>query len=205
MRDRPRRPLHLARPRPARRLPDPRPARARQGPAPLRPRPRARAGAGARRPRHRGARRREGAENVGVWVGDGRRARSPRSASAPHGWIVQARLRPERRSATSAAFAALRRLRAARARVHLGRARAGPPRHRAEARASRVLDRLGGGPGAAASSPFPVGTRSPDGRCAAASPSSPRTSRRPARFYARAARPWSSRRTRTASGPASTA
>ena len=41
--DRSRRPLDLARPRPARRLSDPRPARARQGPAPLRARSRARA------------------------------------------------------------------------------------------------------------------------------------------------------------------
>ena len=70
LRDRPRRPLDLPRPRPARRLPDPRPARARQGPAPLRARPRARAGAGARRTSASRRTTREGAENVGVWVGE---------------------------------------------------------------------------------------------------------------------------------------
>ena len=78
--DRPRRPLDLARPGPARRLPDPRPARARQGPAPLRARSRASLVLALGRHGDRGH------DARGPRVGrrlQRRAARSPRSASAP--------------------------------------------------------------------------------------------------------------------------
>ena len=93
LRDRPRRPLDLARAGPARRVPDSRPARAWQGSAALRARPRAVARARARRPRDRGDDAR--GSRVGRRVRAGRQDRLDRDPRA--GLDRAPRLRAERR------------------------------------------------------------------------------------------------------------
>ena len=93
LRDRPRRPLDLARAGPARRVPDSRPARAWQGSAALRPRPRAVARARARRPGDRGDDAR--GPRVGRRVRAGRQDRLDRDPRA--GLDRAPRLRAERR------------------------------------------------------------------------------------------------------------